>query len=73
MVPDRDGEVYDKIYEYNEQDESEIKELIKIVYALITSLGFMDDPEIFVPSDNTLGLKDIKKFIALLLAKTSKK
>ena len=72
VVPDRDDEVYDKIYEYNEQDETEIKKLIKTVYTLITSLGFMDDPEIFVSSDNTLGLKDIKKFITLLLAKTSK-
>ena len=73
VVPDRDGEVYDKIYEYNENDETEIKELIKVIYELIVSLGFMDDPEIFVSADNTLGLKDIKKFIALLLAKTSKR
>ena len=73
VVPDRDGEVYDKVYEYNEEDETEIKELIKVVYREIISLGFLDDPEVFVPADNMLGLKDIKKFIELLLAKNTKK
>ena len=28
-----------------------------------------DDPEVFVPADNNKGLKDIKAFIELLLAK----
>mgnify|MGYP003299603744 CR=1 FL=1 len=71
VVPDRDGEVYDKVYEYNEQDEAEIKKLIKAVYGLAVSLEFMDDPDVFVSANNTLGLKNIKDFIELLLAKTS--
>ena len=71
VVPDRDGEVYDKVYEYNEQDETEIKKLIKAVYGLAVSLEFMDDPDVFVSANNTLGLKNIKDFIELLLAKTS--
>ena len=71
VVPDRDGEVYDKVYEYNEQDETEIKKLIKAVYGLVVSLEFMDDPDVFVSANNTLGLKNIKDFIELLLAKTS--
>ena len=73
VVPDRDGEVYDKIYEYNEKDESEIRTLIKAVYDSVVSLEFLDDPEIFVSADNSLGIKDIKNFIALLLAKNTEK
>ena len=73
VVPDRDGEVYDKIYEYNEKDESEIRTLIKAVYDSVVSLEFLDDPEIFVSADNSLGINDIKNFIALLLAKNTEK
>ncbi len=69
VVPDKDGEVYDKIYEFNQKDESEILKLIKAVYQLVFSLKFLEDSEIFVPPDNSLGIKDIEQFIALLLAK----
>ena len=53
------------------EDETEIKKLIKAVYGLAVSLEFMDDPDVFVSANNTLGLKNIKDFIELLLAKTS--
>ena len=42
---------------------------MSVVYRLISTLHFMDDPEVFVPADNNKGLKDIKAFIELLLAK----
>lgn len=70
VTPDKDGEVYDKVYEFNEDDERELKALIKAVYGKISSLEFMDDPRIFVSPDNSLGLKEIKEFIELVLAKT---
>lgn len=73
VTPDKDAEVYDKVYEFNTQDELEIKHLMKAVYAAVSSLEFMSDEEIFVSPNNTLGIKDIKNFIALLLAKYDKK
>ena len=42
------------------------------VYNQTVSLKFIDDPEIFVPANDKLGLKDIKQFIELLLAKQPK-
>ena len=69
VVPDKDGEVYDKVYEFNQDDESEILGLIKAVYNLVASLEFLDDKDVFLSPDNSLGIKDIKSFIALLLAK----
>ena len=73
VTPDKDGEVYDKVYEYDEKDEKELLKLITSVYGLVTSLEFMNDPEIFRSADNNLALADIKKFIELLLAKGEEK
>lgn len=70
VTPDRDGEVYDKVYEFNDVDEKELLALMQTVYSCIESLEFMDDPDIFIPADANKGLKDIKKFIELLLAKS---
>lgn len=67
--PDNDGEVYDKIYEFNEVDEKALKDLIKAVYFQILDLKFLDDPEIYTSANKNYGLKDIKNFIELLLAK----
>lgn len=72
VTPDRDGQVYDKIYEFNEQDEKELLGLMRTVYAQVSTLKFMDDEEIFVASDEKKGLKDIKQFIELLLASEQK-
>lgn len=73
VTPDKDDEVYDKIYEFNDDDEKELLELMKTVYGSISTLEFINDPEIFRPADNNLGIKDIKNFIALLLAKSATK
>ena len=69
VTPDNDGEVYDKIYEFNETDEQELIELIKAVYHQISTLNFLDDPDLMRAPNNELGLKDIKEFIRLVLAK----
>ncbi len=64
VTPDKkDREVYDKPYEFCEDDEKELLALMKTVYGLVESLDFIDNPEIFVASDNALGIKDIKKFV----------
>ncbi|MBR3052007.1 ATP-dependent helicase [Candidatus Saccharibacteria bacterium] len=72
VVPDKDGEVYDKVYNFDEKDEEELLELMVAVYGMVSTLEFMDDPEVFKAADRNKGLKDIKEFIALLLAKDSR-
>ncbi|RYC74397.1 ATP-dependent DNA helicase [Candidatus Nanosyncoccus alces] len=67
VTPDKDEEVYDKVYEFNDTDEKELIELMRAIYNAVESLEFMDDAEIFRPGDNTLGLKDIKNFVDKLL------
>ncbi|MBR3228635.1 ATP-dependent helicase [Candidatus Saccharibacteria bacterium] len=69
VTPDQDGLVYDKVYEFNSADEKALVNLMVAVYNQTVSLKFIDDPEIFVPANDKLGLKDIKQFIELLLAK----
>lgn len=71
VTPDKDDEVYDKVYEFNEDDEKELIKLMKAIYNEVISLGFIDDPEIFVQANENLGIKDIKAFIELLLAKNA--
>ena len=69
VTPDKDGEVYDKVYEFNEAEEKLLLDLMRAVYNEVVSLEFMENPKIFVAADNSKGLKDIKEFIELLLAK----
>lgn len=73
VTPDKDGEVYDKVYEFNNDDEEETLKLIKAVYGQVETLKFLDDAEVFVARNEKRGLKDIKAFIGLLLAKDMKK
>lgn len=69
VTPDKDGEVYDKTYEFNANDEAELIKLIKSTYKHMKSLDFLDDPGLFIPSDSNKGIKDIRAFIELMLAK----
>ena len=62
-----DEKVYDKVYEYNEKDEAELKSLIKSVYRQIHELTFIENPEIFLKTDNEKKLSDIKNFVAKLV------
>ena len=72
VTPDKDEEVYDKVYEFNDEDEKELVDLMRTIYNMVETLNFMDDAEIFRMADDNLGLKDIKNFIELLLAKSIK-
>ncbi len=71
VVPDKDGEVYDKTYDYNEQDEKDIRALIKAVYEVVSSLSFIDDKELFISANDSATIKDIKQFIEVVLAKSN--
>ncbi len=71
VIPDNDGLVYDKEYIFNDDDEAELHALMQAVYKQVTSLDFIDDPELFVEPNTELGIKDIMKFIELLLAKST--
>ncbi len=72
VVPDNDGEVYDKVYEFNDDEEKELILLMQAVYDQIYNLKFISDSELMIPADSNKGIKDIKAFIALLLAKFDK-
>lgn len=63
VTPDKDEEVYDKVYEFNYEDENELINLMKAVYNEVTTLEFMDNTKVFIPADNSKGLKDIKSFV----------
>ena len=63
------GEVYDKVYEFDFEEEERVLELIQAVYEEISSLKFLDDPEVMRAAGKELKLKDIKEFIELLLEK----
>lgn len=67
VVPDEESAVHDKVYEYNDQDEEELKNLISAVYAHIKTLDFISDKRLFVEPDKNKGLKDVKEFIELVL------
>lgn len=70
VVPDStDSKVHDKVYEYNDKDEDELRALVHAIYPLIKSLDFVEDSELFIPADKTKGIKDIKDFVAKILAK----
>lgn len=72
VVPDKDGEVYDKVYDFSDESEKDFLALAQAVYKATSTLEFMDDPEVFIAADNKRGLKEIKEFVALLLAKNDK-
>ncbi len=69
VSPDKDGEVHDKVYDFNDEDERELIELIGAVYGQITSLAFLDDPEMMIEPNKNASMKDINKFVELLLSK----
>lgn len=69
VTPDKDGLVYDKVYDYDEKDEKEFLNLLAAVYKLVETLRFIDDADVFIAPDGTKDLKDIKEFTTLVLAK----
>jgi len=71
VTPDNDGKVYDKVYEFNDEDEQELKDLMQSVYHQMTSLDFVNDPELFIAPDKSRNMKKMKEFINLLLEKSN--
>ena len=69
--PDADGEVYDKVYEFSAEDEKMLIDLMRAVYYQVSDLKFLSDKEIMMPANKNFGLREIKAFITLLLAKSS--
>jgi len=68
VSPDKKlGEVHDKVYEYNDKDEAELKSLIKAIYYHITSLDFVNNPSIFIETDQNTSLSQIKAFVKFLI------
>ena len=67
VSPDQDDRVYDKVYEFSENEEAELKALMKVVYRQITSLEFLEDTDLNLASDKSRTLKDIKTFVVKLL------
>ncbi len=72
VIPDKEGEVYDKVYEFTDADEQSLLDIMRAVYYQISTLKFINDEEVMIPADSNKGIKDIKKFIELLLAKNNK-
>lgn len=67
VTPDQEGKVYDKVYDYNDVDEDNLKNLIRAVYGQAITLDFLDNPDLNLAADADRSLKDIKAFVALLL------
>lgn len=66
VTPDADQKVYDKVYEYNDSDDAELKTLIKAVYHQIKSLDFVKNPDLFLPADKSNTMTQIRAFVELL-------
>lgn len=67
VTPDADDKVYDKVYDFNETDDNELKQLVKIVYRQLTSLDFVQDNELFLSADKAKTMKQIREFIQKLI------
>lgn len=67
VSPDaKDNAVYDKVYEYNEKDEAELKSLIISVYNHIASLDFIEDEKLFLPKNELTSVRQLRDFVKLL-------
>lgn len=74
VTPDqKDGEVHDKIYEFNEEDEKALMELMQAIYRTVSTLEFLDDAELMIAPSKTRTLKDIKNFVKLVTEKNTGK
>ena len=71
VAPDHEQKVHDKVYVFNQADEATFHTLIQAVYHQISTLKFLDDPELLLKPDRSRNLKAIKDFIKIILAKFS--
>ncbi len=72
VTPDAEERVYDKVYDYDQDEEQGLKDLMKAVYHQITTLDFVENPDLNLPADKSHTLKDIRAFIAKLLELSQK-
>ncbi len=70
VVPDKDGIVYDKEFDFDLMSDAEFLRLVSACYEQISTLKFMDDPDLFVEPDGTLEVEDIMKFAELIVGKS---
>ena len=63
-----DFKVYDKVYEFDQSTETQLKTLIESVYNHIKALDFFDpDSPLALQSDADASLKDLKNFVELII------
>lgn len=56
--------VHDKVYEFNDKEENDFRELLKSVYKHIKALDFIEEnSELAVHADSSKRIKDIKNFV----------
>ena len=73
VTPDsKDGEVHDKVYQFNAKDEADEIKILKSAYAHMKTLDILDDPDLMPDPNNSYGIKEMFEFIELMLAKTPK-
>lgn len=72
VTPDIEGQVYDKVYPYTPESGTELRQLVQVIYQLITSLDFVRDPELYLAADPSRSIKHVKAFVAQLLERGAK-
>lgn len=70
VTPDSDGRVYDKVYDFNDADEAELKSIMQAVYHELTTLDFVDNDKLFIEADKARNMKKVKEFVAQLLGES---
>lgn len=71
VTPDNDNKVYDEVYEFNDTDEQELKNIMRAVYYQISSLDFVKDDDLFIEPDKSRNMKKMREFVELLLEKSA--
>ena len=66
VAPDNDGFVHDRAFEFTPESEAELLDLVYAVYHAITSLDFIDDPELFLPAGKSHTMRHLRAFAATL-------
>lgn len=69
VTPDNDNMIYDKTYDYDANDDEELKNLVRSVYHEISSLNFVRDEGVFLPADKSNSMKQIREFVSWLVEK----
>ena len=67
-----DNAVYDETYDFTDDSAAKFIQLAEAIYRQIKTLNFVNDPELNLPPDLANDIKEIKEFITLLLAKSTK-